>query len=90
MRGTWVALIEDFRWLEGFCDVQERGPFKYWRHCHSLRAEGTGTHLEDAVEYELPFGPLNGPVNKIFVEQQFAAMFRYRQRRTLELLAQQR
>src|ERR1700712_2997312 len=45
IRVPWVALIEDFRWLHGFCDVQVKGPFEYWRHCHTLEATATGTLL---------------------------------------------
>jgi ligand-binding SRPBCC domain-containing protein len=90
-RLPWIAVIEDFRWLEGFCDVQERGPFAYWRHCHTVRAETrngiAGTHLRDAVEYEPPFGPLGSIANAIFLRRQLAATFRFRQKRTLELLA---
>jgi ligand-binding SRPBCC domain-containing protein len=87
LRLPWVAVIEDFRWLEGFCDVQERGPFSYWRHCHTLTATATGTHLTDAVEYELPFGPLGRLANALIVRHQIAATFGYRHRRALELLA---
>ena len=58
VRVPWLARIEDFRWGEGFCDVQVKGPFAYWRHCHSVRAEElegvAGTVVKDAVEYELP------------------------------------
>jgi ligand-binding SRPBCC domain-containing protein len=91
IRLPWEALIEDFRWLEGFCDVQTRGPFQYWRHCHSVTAalsqDGQpGTLLRDSVEYELPLGVLGSFANWIFVRHQLAATFRYRQRRTLELL----
>jgi ligand-binding SRPBCC domain-containing protein len=86
VRLPWDALIEDFRWLEGFCDVQVRGPFKYWRHCHTVKAEDGGTHLRDAVEYELPLGFLGSFANTIFVRKQLEATFRFRQRRTLELL----
>lgn len=87
VRLPWVALIEDFRWLEGFCDIQLRGPFAYWRHCHNLAATPTGTHLTDAVEYELPLGPLGSLANTLFIRRQLAATFAYRQQRTLELLA---
>ena len=38
LRVSWLARIEDFRWNERFCDVQVKGPFRYWRHCHSVRA----------------------------------------------------
>ena len=58
IRLPWDALVEDFRWLKGFCDVQTRGPFKYWRHCHSVTPDRNGTLLHDAVDYELPLGPL--------------------------------
>jgi ligand-binding SRPBCC domain-containing protein len=90
VRLPWDALIEDFRWLEGFCDVQLRGPFKYWRHCHTVRTLEGGTVIHDAVEYELPLGFLGSIANAIFIRRQLAATFRFRQKRTLELLAQQR
>jgi len=47
-RIPWEARIEDFRWNEGFCDVQLRGPFKYWRHCHTVTpAPNPSTHIEN-------------------------------------------
>jgi ligand-binding SRPBCC domain-containing protein len=87
IRLAWDALIEDFRWLEGFCDVQLRGPFRYWRNCHTVEPHRSGTLLHDEVEYELPLGPFSSLADKLFVHRQLAAAFRYRQRRTLELLA---
>ena len=87
IRLAWDALIEDFRWLEGFCDVQLSGPFKYWRHCHTVEPHRNGTLLHDAVEYELPLGCLGLLADKLFVHRQLAATFVYRQRRALELLA---
>jgi len=89
IRLAWDALIEDFRWLEGFCDVQLRGPFRYWRHCHTVQPHRSGTLLHDEVEYELPLGPLSSLADKLFVHGQLAATFAYRHRRTIELLAEQ-
>ena len=93
IRATWVARIENFRWLEGFCDVQTKGPFSYWRHCHTVRSDTRnsilGTHLTDAVEYTPPLGPLGAIANAVFIKHQLAATFRFRQKRTLELLAKQ-
>ncbi len=88
VRLPWVAVIEDFRWLEGFCDIQLSGPFKYWRHCHTVQPTPDGTLLRDAVDYELPLGPLSALANSLFIRHQLAANFRFRQRRTLQLLAQ--
>jgi ligand-binding SRPBCC domain-containing protein len=88
IRLPWVALIEDFRWLHGFCDVQLRGPFRSWRHCHTVEPTPTGTLLRDAVDYELPLAPLSNLADKLFVRRQLAATFRFRHRRTLELLGQ--
>ena len=90
LRGTWEALIEDFRWNEGFCDVQLRGPLAYWRHCHSVRdapaPEGTpGTVIHDHVTYKLPLGAFSRPAVP-FVDLGMAAVFRYRQSRALEQL----
>ena len=93
VRVPWKALIEDFRWNEGFCDVQLRGPFHYWRHCHSVQAassprDGTpGTLLRDQVAYELPLGRLGAVAGRLVVRWSLAATFRYRHKLTSRLLA---
>ena len=89
LRLRWTAQIEEFRWLSGFCDIQGRGPFKYWKHCHTLVAEGDETVLSDSVTYELPFGAV-GELANALVERQMASMFRYRHLCTLALLEEQR
>jgi ligand-binding SRPBCC domain-containing protein len=93
-RIPWEAEIEEFRWNEGFCDVQMRGPFKYWRHCHTVMAAASpknplefGTTLRDHVEYELPLGALSGLADLLVVKRGLAYTFRYRQERTEQLLA---
>ena len=93
LRVPWDALIEDFRWNEGFCDVQLRGPFHYWRHCHSVRDQvsaktgAPGTVVADDVEYELPLGGAGDFANRVTVKRGMEMLFRYRQKRTEELLA---
>ncbi len=91
VRLPWLALIEDFRWNEGFCDVQVKGPFAYWRHCHTVRDETRsgepGTVVRDAVEYTLPLDPLSRlgtPLGRLAMR----ALFGYRQRRASELVPQ--
>ena len=89
VRVPWLALIEEFRWDEGFCDVQVKGPFGYWRHCHSVhdavREGRPGTLVRDEVTYALPLAPVTA-VGAPMGQLAMRAMFGYRQRRAAVLL----
>jgi ligand-binding SRPBCC domain-containing protein len=68
-----------------FVDEMVTGPFPEWRHTHSLFADGPETVVHDRVEYALPGGAVGraaSPLGWIG----FEPMFRYRHRRTRELL----
>ena len=95
IRLPWDAEISEFTWNDHFCDIQHRGPFKSWRHCHQLQAEAhtnpngslqPGTRLIDQLEYALPLGPLGSVANLLFVRHQLRSTFRYRQQQTAKLL----
>jgi len=90
-RLEWDAFIAEFHWNEFFCDEQLRGPFKYFRHCHRIREEirneVTGTLVSDAVEYELPMGPLGEMANTLAMKRQIRGLFAYRQKMLPGLLA---
>jgi ligand-binding SRPBCC domain-containing protein len=89
-RVPWDAEITDFEWDDHFCDVQHRGPFVYWKHCHRLEPQTRGvlpgTLLVDHVEYELPLGALGDLADRLFVKGQMESIFLYRQRLTAELI----
>ena len=93
-RIPWDAEITEFVWNDHFCDVQHRGPFAFWHHCHHLLAETRtvdgvatpGTLVRDKVDYEMPFGPLGEIGARLFGTRQFTSIFDYRHRRTAELL----
>jgi ligand-binding SRPBCC domain-containing protein len=61
-----------------FADVQERGPYRYWRHEHAFEDWHGGTLVRDRVEYELPFGVLGRIANTMLVARQLQATFDYR------------
>ena len=86
----WDAEISEFVWNDHFCDVQHRGPFAFWRHCHNVIAEPRnaipGTLVRDHVVYEMPFGPLGEVAQRLFGTLQLRSIFNYRHRRTAELL----
>ncbi|HTZ57291.1 MAG TPA: SRPBCC family protein [Acidobacteriaceae bacterium] len=86
LRLAWDACITEFRWNDFFCDEQRRGPFRYFRHCHRIREEREGSVVCDAVEYELPAGPLGDLANLLVIKSQIRALFAYRQRMLPELL----
>ncbi|NND73166.1 MAG: SRPBCC family protein, partial [Rhodothermales bacterium] len=51
----WVALHTDFESGVSFTDTQEKGPFKSWKHRHSVQPLGDGTSsYTDDIRYELP------------------------------------
>lgn len=95
IRVPWDAEITDFAWNDHFCDVQHRGPFAYWKHCHSVRSESRtnergelieGTLLRDQLEYEMHLGSLGEFAHKLFVRRQIGKIFEFRQKKTALLL----
>lgn len=87
-RQRWVSDIVDRHAGEeaaGFIDVMRDGPFPHWRHRHRFFADDGATIVYDRVEYELPGGPLGRTLGPLGVVG-FEPMFRYRHRRTRELL----
>lgn len=91
-RSQWVARITEFEWNHHFADVQDRGPFKSWRHRHEFKAEKResveGTLIRDVIEYDVGFGPLGALANILFVQNQIKRTFLDRQRKLPALLEQ--
>jgi ligand-binding SRPBCC domain-containing protein len=75
----WQSRIESFDPPNGFCDVQTRGPYRYWRHVHRFQEAAGGTQMIDEVEYELPFGVLGSVAHALFVRRMLQRIFDYRQ-----------
>jgi ligand-binding SRPBCC domain-containing protein len=72
----WQSEITTWEPNVRFKDEQRRGPFTYWRHVHLFRADGSGTLIEDGVEYATPGGRL---VHNWIVAPELIRIFRYRQ-----------
>lgn len=80
-RFNW--LIEHFDYVRGrqFCARQVSGPFATWEHRHLFEAEGADAcHIEDRVEYELPFWPLGWILTGRHIRREFERLFVYRHR----------
>jgi uncharacterized protein (TIGR01777 family) len=86
----WVARHRDLRDGESFVDEQVSGPFASWTHRHGVTADGSGSVLDDTIDYELPLAPWSR-VAAPFVEALLERTFSWRHRRTREdLMAHQR
>jgi ligand-binding SRPBCC domain-containing protein len=85
-RQSWTSVIVEREERDGsasFRDVMERGPFPEWVHTHRFFGDGDETLVVDRVEYALPLvGGRLGPLGGLG----FEPMFRYRHRKTKELL----
>jgi len=87
-RQEWISDIVAREESDGsayFRDTMREGPFAEWEHTHMFYADGPDTIVRDRVEYGLPggeVGRLVGPLAVVGLEP----MFRFRHRRTRELL----
>jgi ligand-binding SRPBCC domain-containing protein len=68
-----------------FRDTMSDGPFAFWEHTHLFFRDGEETIVTDAVSYELPFGRVGEAVGPLAYVG-FEPMFRFRHRKTKELL----
>jgi ligand-binding SRPBCC domain-containing protein len=86
LRLPWEAHITEFHWNNYFCDEQQKGPFKSFRHCHRIteteRSGVKGATITDEVDYELPLS-----LPSILVNQQIKSLFAHRQKTLPSLLA---
>ncbi len=85
IRQRWVARHTEYSKNGLFADVQERGPFRTWRHRHEFDALGPELcRLTDRVEFSLPGGRLVDWLLGWLARWQLRRMFEYRHRVTDE------
>jgi hypothetical protein len=83
----WRTRIEIVEAPNRFVDVQEKGPYKFWRHTHTFRDAGDGrTEVNDRVEYALPFGPLGELAHALFVARSLQQIFDFRSRELIAIM----
>lgn len=68
----------EYRKGELFCDSQEKGPFRSWKHEHRFRDHPSGSVLEDFIQYQVPGGMLGRQLGGRGVRKRIERMFAYR------------
>jgi ligand-binding SRPBCC domain-containing protein len=66
--GMWWSLTSRITEVEPpvrFVDIQERGPFSWFRHEHRFERRGETTRMRDRWEHRSPFGPLGQLVDRL-------------------------
>jgi hypothetical protein len=85
MPQRWVTRIIEVEPATRFVDVQEGGPYKYWRHEHTFADAGSGTIIADRVEYSLPLGVAGSAAHALVVSRQLRNIFEFRRTAVDEL-----
>jgi ligand-binding SRPBCC domain-containing protein len=74
----WVARHTAYDPPRSFEDVQERGPFRRWRHRHVIIPHPEGAMLRDEIDYEPPFRLLGRLVEPFLIRPRLTKLFDYR------------
>ncbi|MBN1449203.1 MAG: SRPBCC family protein [Bacteroidetes bacterium] len=83
----WRLRFEVFDPPRRLCDLQEKGPFRYWRQTREfIPLSEDSSMLHDVLEYELPGGFIGAFLARTFVHTRVAEMFEFRQKETKRLI----
>lgn len=74
----WTTRITQVDELKSFADLQQNGPYKYWKHFHEFIPNADGVLMIDTVDYELPFGVLGTIAHRTFVKKKLESIFNFR------------
>ena len=74
----WVARHTLYDPPRAFEDVQESGPFRYWRHRHTILPHPEGATLRDEIEYEPPLRVLGRLADPFLIKPRLEKLFAYR------------
>lgn len=87
----WRTRIEIVEPPVRFVDVEETGPYAYWRHTHTFKdLGGARTEMRDRVEFALPLGLLGEIAYRLFVARSLKEIFDYRERALAAILSVER
>jgi ligand-binding SRPBCC domain-containing protein len=74
----WIAEHTLYDPPRAFEDVQVKGPFRSWRHRHTVEPHASGAILRDEIDYEPPFGFIGRALAPVLVQRRLEKLFDYR------------
>lgn len=80
----WIAEHTIYDPPRVFEDIQIKGPFRSWRHRHSILPQAEGAILKDEIEYEPPLGYLGRALSPLLIDNRLSKLFEYRHQVTRE------
>lgn len=101
----WVSKVIEFNPTGPqrlYTEVQESGPFKFWRHEHSfeegfsevesaesgksIKMREGGTWIRDTIDFQLPWGLIGNMAHDLFIRASLGSLLAYRRKKTWEYL----
>lgn len=77
---TWLTELKHIRERHSFVDEQRTGPYKLWFHYHEITEIADGVRFRDHVSYIMPFGPLGSIARALYVKNELARVFDFREK----------
>ena len=74
----WQTKITQVDEGNSFTDIQQKGPYKLWKHFHEFVPNKNGVMMKDTVDYELPLGLMGSIANSLMVRKKLNNIFDYR------------
>ncbi|MCW7754590.1 TIGR01777 family oxidoreductase [Desulfobotulus sp. H1] len=78
LRLSWTGIHADARPPFFFRDIQIKGPFSLWEHCHHFHKDPGGCRMEDVLKYSLPGGRAGDILAGSHVREKLESMFLWR------------
>ena len=88
IKTKWVTEITHVKDNEYFVDEQRFGPYALWHHKHFIKEIDGGVEMEDIIDYKVPMGILGQLVHPILVKPKLEEIFKYRQKKLIELFGE--
>ena len=88
IKAKWISEITHLVDGRYFVDLQLYGPYAFWHHKHFIHEIDGGVEMEDIIDYKIPLGILGQIVHPFLVKPKLEEIFRYRQKKLIEIFGE--